>query len=154
MNMETTGTSLNLNMSPEDLSRLNMQVDTFNKSLAVNGRTATSEMGKDEFLQLLIAQLTNQDPTSPMEDTEFIAQMAQFSTLEQMTNLNAEFDKLNTMLTSSSAYNTLGHTVDLNLGAMTSTGRVEAVKNDGSTPQVMVNGMLYDMSRITAVYEN
>ncbi|HBD68084.1 MAG TPA: flagellar hook assembly protein FlgD, partial [Treponema sp.] len=114
--METATTSLNLNMNEQELARLNMSVETFNKSLAVNGRTSTKELGKDDFLKLLIAQLSNQDPTSPMEDTEFIAQMAQFSTLEQMTNLNSEFDKLNTMLSSSSAYNTLGHTVDLNLG--------------------------------------
>lgn len=153
MSMETTATSLNLNMNEQELARLNMSVETFNKSLAVNGRTATSELGKDDFLKLLIAQLSNQDPTSPIEDTEFIAQMAQFSTLEQMTNLNSEFDKLNSMLSSSSAYNTLGHTVDLNLGDTTTTGRVDAVVT-GAAPQVMVNGMLYDMSKIKAVYEN
>lgn len=46
------------------------------------------EMGKDEFLQILVTQLKNQDPTQPMQDREFIAQMAQFSMLEQMSNLN------------------------------------------------------------------
>ncbi|MCQ6274098.1 flagellar hook assembly protein FlgD [Bacillus sp. V3B] len=56
-------------------------------------RTASSTLGKDEFLQLLMAQLQNQDPSNPMEDTEFIAQMAQFSTLEQMTNMNSTFEK-------------------------------------------------------------
>lgn len=56
-------------------------------------RTASSTLGKDDFLQLLMTQLQNQDPSSPMEDTEFIAQMAQFSTLEQMTNMNSTFEK-------------------------------------------------------------
>ena len=52
-----------------------------------------SEMGKDAFLQLLVSQLRNQDPLSPVNDKEFLAQMAQFSTLEQMQNLNLGFEK-------------------------------------------------------------
>src|SRR5690348_14777463 len=47
-------------------------------------------LGKDAFLQILIAQLKNQDPMQPMEDKEFIAQMAQFTAVEQMQEMSAE----------------------------------------------------------------
>ena len=56
--------------------------------------TGNSALGKDAFLQLLITQLANQDPTNPMDDREFIAQMAQFSSLEQMQNMTKAMESL------------------------------------------------------------
>ncbi len=52
-----------------------------------------SNLGKDDFLKLLIAQLTNQDPLNPASNTEFVAQLAQFSTLEQMALMNNNLEK-------------------------------------------------------------
>lgn len=56
--------------------------------------TASSSLDKDAFLQLLVAQLQNQDPLNPMDDKEFIAQLAQFSSLEQMSNIADGIDSL------------------------------------------------------------
>ena len=56
-------------------------------------RKVGNNLGKDEFLKILMTQLQNQDPTNPMKDNEFIAQMAQFSSLEQMTNMTQSFEK-------------------------------------------------------------
>jgi flagellar basal-body rod modification protein FlgD len=58
-------------------------------------KSSTSTLGKDDFLKLLTAQLQQQDPTQPMDSTAFVAQLAQFSTLEQMSNTN---DTLTSML--------------------------------------------------------
>lgn len=145
------GIQLNTRLSDQEMAKLNMQVDSFNKSITIEGRKVQRDLGKDDFLKLLITQLSNQDPTSPMENTEFIAQMAQFSSLEQMTNMNQEFAKMNSMLVSSQAVGTIGKTVDITLGDTKTTGVVEAVTY-GANPRVRVNNMYYDMKQISAVY--
>ncbi|WNB90399.1 flagellar hook assembly protein FlgD [Bacillus sp. NEB1478] len=68
------------NKISEDLLLTNFQAKT--------KQTGSSILGKDDFMKILITQLQNQDPTSPMQDREFISQMASFSSLEQMTNMN------------------------------------------------------------------
>jgi flagellar basal-body rod modification protein FlgD len=57
-------------------------------------REPVKQLGKDEFLQILVTQLRNQDPMQPLQDKEFIAQMAQFSSLEQMMNMTKEITAL------------------------------------------------------------
>lgn len=74
-------------------------------------REVNSELGKDAFLKILIAQLSNQDPLDPLKDQDFIAQMAQFSTLEQMTNMNKSIDQMNA-LSRGTAVSYIGRTVE------------------------------------------
>ncbi|WP_137789663.1 flagellar hook assembly protein FlgD [Bacillus sp. E(2018)] len=78
----------------EDLMLSNYQAKT--------KQTGSNILGKDDFLKILITQLQNQDPTSPMQDREFIAQMASFSSLEQMTNMNQTMQQFLSFQTESS----------------------------------------------------
>lgn len=153
--MEMTASNINTTMSSQEKFNVDNIVNGYNKKLDYElreGRIAKQELGKDDFLKLLMAQMTNQDPTNPMENTEFIAQMAQFTSLEQMTNMSQNFEKMAALINSSEAQSMLGRTVQIDLGAeQSATGVVEAATR-GASPQVQVNGMFYDMNKIKAVY--
>ena len=136
-------------MSGADRASLDMQVDAFNKAL--NGtRAPQQDLDKDDFLKILITQLQHQDPSKPMEDREFIAQMAQFSSLEQMTNMSRQFTELNAALKGAQAMNLIGRSVEIASGDSTVSGTVEAVTG-GTFPQLLVNGAYYNYEDIAKV---
>jgi flagellar basal-body rod modification protein FlgD len=114
-------------------------------------RQPQQSLGKDDFLKLLITQLTYQDPTSPMEDKEFIAQMAQFSTLEQMTSMANDFSLLTSMLMGNEATSALGKNVEIVEGDRVIQGMVQAVTR-GEMPQVLVNGSFHGWEHVTKVF--
>ena len=87
-----------------------------------------SGLNKDEFLQLLVGQLKNQNPLSPVGSQEFMSQMAAFSTLEQVTNLAVSNEELNGMISTNQSLALVGKQVSYaNESGTTVEGTVESV---------------------------
>lgn len=143
--------SVNTAMSGQELAATKAEVDTFNKTIKV-GKAGSNVLDRDDFLKILVTQLQHQDPTSPVEDKDFIAQMAQFSSLEQITNMSAGFQKLSSLLASSEASQVLGKTVEIRDGESLVRGVVDKVVR-GASPMVGVNGSIYDFSQIESVIQ-
>ncbi|TGN11811.1 endoflagellar hook capping protein [Leptospira ilyithenensis] len=113
-------------------------------------REKQKELGKDDFLKLLLTQLSHQDPTNPVQDKDFIAQMAQFSSLEQMKNISSGIQRME----SKQSYSVVGKMVsgpDLVSGEDV-TGIAGAIlfDNEGKT-YVRVNGRMIDVAKLNLI---
>lgn len=95
-------------------------------------------LGIQDFLKILTSQLNNQDPLKPIDNQEFVAQIAQFTTLEQSRQLNDKIDRLLTLQSSNQSIGLLGRTVDVTSNTGTVTGTVSSISFDGSTPQITI----------------
>ena len=115
-------------------------------------RSARRELDQDAFLKILVSQLANQDPMSPMEDRDFIAQMAQFSTLEQIQQMNSGFSF-------SQACGLVGKSVyrsgaDEQGNPQVVFGRVSLVLMRGGQPWLEVDGQQIPYDNQIIVYED
>jgi flagellar basal-body rod modification protein FlgD len=109
-------------------------------------------VGKNEFLKLLVAQLRNQDPMKPMEDKEFIAQMAQLNTVDQVTNMNLKLGELLSFQAMSQASNLIGKLVEAESSDSSSiVGTVQGVTLVGGEVKIVVNNKELDLSDIRAI---
>ena len=104
-------------------------------STAKSKEKPSAELGKDDFLKLMVGQLKNQDPLNPMEDKDFMGQMAQMSSLEQLTNMAKGME-------SERAFQLIGRDVtytDPKTGAV-GTGKVEKVVIEAGKPTLTIGG--------------
>ncbi|SHJ58903.1 flagellar basal-body rod modification protein FlgD [Anaerobranca californiensis DSM 14826] len=115
----------------------------------------TGTFTQGDFLKVLVAQLKYQDPLSPTNDKEFMAQMAQFSSLEQMVNLNNNFSKMYYLLgigfDSVNAFNLVGKYVEIQTGDQIISGLVDKVLQKKGEFFVEVNSKEYKLTEIISV---
>lgn len=120
-------------------------IDPITRASAATGGTApaaqTGTLGKDDFLKLLVGQMRNQNPMSPSGDQEWIAQMTQFSVLEQLTNVASGTQTITEEQRMSQALGLIGRTVTyLDAEGAAQTGTVERVTLTAEGPRLTVGG--------------
>jgi flagellar basal-body rod modification protein FlgD len=146
---------MNSVLSQAEAADYAMRADRFNRELNEGKPPKGNTLGQEDFLTLLTKQLQYQDPMSPMDDKSFIAQMAQFSSLQSMNTMAADIAKLTSLLSgreaSSEAYGSLGKNVELLNGEETVQGKVMAVTR-GEVPEILVNGNVYPWESVVRVF--
>lgn len=117
-----------------------------------NPKGKTNELGKDAFLKLLATQMQYQDPLNPNTDTQFVAQLATFSQLEQMQNLNATN-------TNTQAFGLVGKTVIVRAEDSSGminyvTGKVAFTSLVNGEASLFINGQYYPISELDTVIDD
>lgn len=107
---------------------------------------SSQTLDQADFLNLLVTQMTSQDPLNPQSDTAFAAQLAQFSALQTSQDMESDMENIQ-------ATGMIGETVSAtpSTGGNPITGVVTSVQVSAGTPQIMINGETYDLSQITGV---
>jgi flagellar basal-body rod modification protein FlgD len=124
---------------------------TAQEAANTTARIPQKNLGQDDFLKLITVQLAKQDPMKPMEDTAFIAQMANFSALEAQNTLAKEMGYLRADTQMQAASNMLGREVTVTTKGGDITGIVESVTADATSVYVNIDGQKYAFSSVTAV---
>jgi flagellar basal-body rod modification protein FlgD len=120
---------------------------------SVIDRTPVQTLGQDDFLKLLVTQMTSQDPMNPKQDTDFIAQMAQFSALEQSKVMQSDMAQMRSDQQIMQAYGLLGQTIEVQVeDKTTAQGMVSAVQMEAGTPKLVVGDKEYTLDQVILVY--
>jgi flagellar basal-body rod modification protein FlgD len=119
--------------------------------------TSSSQMGqlgKLDFLKLLVMQMRYQDPLEPMKDTEYIAQLAQFNSLEQMQNLNSSVSEMERWMQTGQASSLLNKNVEVADTATGSlvTGMVSEVRFRAGEPRLVVGEQEVALADVVKIY--
>ena len=102
-----------LRMTDKEIRILKNEVGAFNLQNNYERDPSKNSLGKDDFLKLLTVQMSHQDPLSPMDNRDMIAQLAQFSSVEQMTQVNKNLESMKNFYSSQTGYSMLGKSVEV-----------------------------------------
>lgn len=122
---------------------------TTTSTTSTTSNSSSNEINFDDFLQLLVTELQNQDPTEPVSNTEYVSQMAQISSMQQIGAISE-------CVSSYQAYSLLGKTVcyqtyDSSGNTTTETGTVESVVRSNNTTYLSVNNTLIGLDSLLEV---
>jgi flagellar basal-body rod modification protein FlgD len=121
-------------------------------STATGSVDRADQMGKDTFLQLLVAQMKYQDPSNPTSTTEFMSQTATFTQVEKLEEIATQNAALLSLQRSLSAGALVGHAVSWTAeDGSTRTGTVSSVRFGGDEPQAVVDGQEVPLGRLTEI---
>ena len=97
-----------------------------------------SSLGIQDFLRILTSQLNNQDPLKPMDNQEFVTQLAQFTSLQQTQQLNEKLDSLLSIQAATQSIGLIGRTVDVQAASGLVTGRVTSLNFANGDPRMTI----------------
>ena len=136
-----------------DATVLNGEVTNVKTDSTSSAKKDGSTLDKQAFLQLLVAQMKYQDPLEPTDNTEYVAQLAQFSSLEAMNNMGETMDMqraaglIGKVVTASTTNETTGVTTEV-------TGTVDKITHSGSKTYVIINGEQYNLDDVKEVIDS
>jgi len=136
-------------MTVPDITSYTSNIGTSDGSTRVPGKT----LNQNDFLKLLVTQMTSQDPMNPQTDTEMAAQMAQFTSLSQTSTMSTNITSLLGGQQVSEASSLIGKNVNLleSDGQTTTSGVVSSVQINSGVPSLVVGGVSYDLSQVTSI---
>jgi flagellar basal-body rod modification protein FlgD len=127
-------------------------ISNYSNATYAADRVPIQTLGQADFLKLLVTQMTSQDPLNPQKDTDFIAQMAQFSALEQSKTMQQDIALLRSQQELLQASSLLGQTVEIQVNSEIRTiGVISAVRIEAGTPKIVVGENSYNLSQVLTI---
>lgn len=134
------------------VSSVNNSTGAQTAASTTTAKAGPKTLGQNDFLKLLAQQFQSQDPLKPMDDTSFIAQMAQFTSLEQSSAMSKDIGEMKAQQQLATANSYLGHRVTVDAGGgETISGDVSGVEIMDGTPRLVVGEYTYPVSSVLLV---